>query len=59
MGLRNYNFGNTMSLAIRIKFNSFPNHSIAYFGNQENEGSTAGGLGLTENKHLINIQINI
>ena len=48
MGLRNFDFGSEMSLAIRVKFNSFPNDSLAYFGNWENAG---GGLGLTADKH--------
>ena len=48
MGLENEDFGNNMSLVIRLKFNNFNNHYMEYFGNWEQAG---GGLGLKENSH--------
>lgn len=49
LGLANYSFGNTMSMAIRVKFNEFiEDNYMEYFGNWEVAG---GGFGLTKTNH--------
>ena len=50
LGLAGYDFQNTISLVIRLKFNEFPNRILEFFGNWQGGG---GGLRLLqENRNL-------
>jgi prepilin-type N-terminal cleavage/methylation domain-containing protein len=53
LGLENYDFGNSITLVIRLKFNKLTTgKAIEYFGNWENAG---GGLGIdTSDRFYIN-----
>lgn len=48
LGLAGYDFQNTISLVIRLKFNDFPERWIEYFGNWHGGG---GGFSITHPNH--------